>query len=89
MVMSAARRTEIVGNFRTKPSDTGSCEVQVALLTERITGLTGHLKLHPKDFHSRRGLALLVSKRTRLLAYLREEDVERYKALIERLGLRK
>ena len=89
MVMSAARRTEIVGNFRTQPKDTGSCEVQVALLTERITGLTGHLKLHPKDFHSRRGLALLVSKRTRLLAYLRDQDVERYKSLIERLGLRK
>ena len=89
MVMNPARRKEILGTYKQHPTDSGSCEVQVALLTERISGLTGHLKTHPKDFHSRRGLAMLVSKRTRILTYLREEDVERYKTLIERLGLRK
>jgi len=89
MVMHPERRKEILGGYKQHPTDSGSCEVQVALLTERITGLTGHLKTHPKDFHSRRGLSMLVSKRTRLLTYLREEDVERYKTLIERLGLRK
>lgn len=89
MVMNPARRKEILSTYKRHESDSGNCEVQVALLTERITGLTGHLKLHPKDFHSRRGLAMLVSKRTRLLTYLREKDVERYKSLIERLGLRK
>ncbi|MCW8133056.1 MAG: 30S ribosomal protein S15 [Planctomycetota bacterium] len=89
MVMNPARRKEILGTYKRHDTDSGNCEVQVALLTERITGLTGHLKLHPKDFHSRRGLAMLVSKRTRLLTYLREKDVERYKSLIERLGLRK
>ena len=89
MVISPARRKELVDTFKTSPSDSGSCEVQVALITERIGGLTGHLKLHPKDFHSRRGLSALVSKRTCLLAYLRDTDVERYKSLIERLGLRK
>jgi small subunit ribosomal protein S15 len=89
MAVTAARRKEIVETNRTQPTDTGSCEVQVALLSERIAGMTGHLKLHPKDLHSRRGLTQMVSKRTRLLAYLRKEDVERYKSLIERLGLRK
>jgi len=89
MVMHPERRKEILAGYKQHPTDSGSCEVQVALLTERITGLTGHLKAHPKDFHSRRGLTNLVSKRTRVLTYLREEDVERYKTLIERLGLRK
>jgi small subunit ribosomal protein S15 len=89
MAVTAARRKELVETNRTHPTDTGSCEVQVALLSERIAGMTGHLKQHPKDLHSRRGLTQMVSKRTRLLAYLRKEDVERYKSLIERLGLRK
>ena len=89
MTISPARRKEIVSNFKTGPIDSGSPEVQVALLTERITDLTKHLRLHPKDFHSRRGLAMMVSKRTRLLTYLRDRDVGRYKTLIERLGLRK
>jgi len=89
MAVTAARRKELVEANRTHPTDTGSCEVQVALLSERIAGMTSHLKQHPKDIHSRRGLSQMVSKRTRLLAYLRKEDVERYKSLIERLGLRK
>jgi small subunit ribosomal protein S15 len=89
MSISVARRQELVQSYRTKPNDSGSPEVQVALLSERISGLTEHLKLHPKDFHSRRGLAILVANRTRLLTYLRDADVGRYKVLIERLGLRK
>lgn len=89
MAVTAARRKEIVETNQTHPKDTGSCEVQVALLSERISGMTEHLKQHPKDIHSRRGLTQMVSKRTRLLAFLRKEDVERYKSLIERLGLRK
>jgi len=89
MGVTAARRKELIETNRTNPKDTGSCEVQVALLSERISAMTEHLKQHPKDIHSRRGLTQMVSKRTRLLAYLRKKDVERYKALIERLGLRK
>ena len=89
MTLSATRRSELVHNFQVNPKDSGSCEVQVALLTERISGMTEHLKRHPKDLHSRRGLTQMVSKRTRLLTYLRDRDVGRYKTLIERLGLRK
>jgi small subunit ribosomal protein S15 len=89
MAVTAARRKELIEANKTNPKDTGSCEVQVALLSERITAMTAHLKQHPKDIHSRRGLTQMVSKRTRLLAYLRRKDVERYKSLIERLGLRK
>ena len=89
MVMTAARRKELIEQYRTKPEDTGSAEVQVALLTERITAMTEHLKSHPKDNHSRRGLTKMVARRTRLLTYLRDRDVERYKTLIERLELRK
>ena len=89
MVMTATRRKELIEKYRTKPEDTGSAEVQVALLTERITAMTQHLKSHPKDNHSRRGLTKMVARRTRLLTYLRDRDVERYKTLIERLELRK
>ena len=89
MVMIAARRKELIGNYKTSPKDSGSTEVQVALLTERITTMTGHLKTHPKDHHSRLGLTKMVARRNRLLTYLRDKDVERYKSLIERLGLRK
>ena len=89
MVMTAARRKELIEQYRTKPEDTGSAEVQVALLTERITAMTEHLKSHPKDNHSRRGLTKMVARRTRLLTYLRDRDIERYKTLIERLDLRK
>ena len=89
MVMIATRRKELIQSYRTNDKDTGSSEVQVALLSERITAMTGHLKTHPKDLHSRRGLTKMVAQRTRLLTYLRDKDVERYKTLIERLGLRK
>jgi small subunit ribosomal protein S15 len=81
--------TEIVEEFGTHESDTGSPEVQVALLTERINHLTEHLRGHKHDHHSRRGLLLMVGKRRRLLDYLRREDVERYRSLIAKLGLRR
>ena len=81
--------SEIVAEFGTHESDTGSPEVQVALLTERINHLTEHLRTHKHDHHSRRGLLLMVGKRRRLLDYLRREDVERYRALIAKLGLRR
>jgi small subunit ribosomal protein S15 len=89
MVMTPAKRKELVTKYQVGSKDTGSCEVQVALLTERISTMTGHLKSHLKDHHSRRGLNRMVARRTRLLTYLRDKDVERYKSLIERLGLRK
>jgi small subunit ribosomal protein S15 len=79
----------IVEEFGTHDGDTGSSEVQVALLTERINHLTDHLRIHKKDHHSRRGLLMMVGKRRRLLAYLRNQDVERYRTLIARLGLRR
>ena len=89
MIMTIERRKELVTKYQINPKDTGSCEVQVALLTERIVGMTSHLKSHLKDNHSRRGLNQMVARRTSLLTYLRDEDVDRYKSLIERLGLRK
>ena len=89
MALATARKAEIVEKFKTHDGDTGSPEVQVALLTERINGLTEHFKDHKKDHHSRRGLLLLVSKRKRLLSYLKGRSVERYRALIKELGLRK
>ena len=89
MALATARKAEIVEKFKTHEGDTGSPEVQVALLTERINGLTEHFKSHKKDHHSRRGLLLLVSKRKRLLSYLKGRNVERYRALIKELGLRK
>ena len=79
----------IVADYGKHATDTGSPEVQVALLTERINHLTEHLKVHNKDHHSRRGLLMLVGKRRRLLDYLRNQDVERYRAVIARLGLRR
>ncbi len=79
----------IIDEFGTHASDTGSPEVQVALLTERIDHLTEHLKVHGKDHHSRRGLLMLVGKRRRLLDYLKDQDVERYRSVIARLGLRR
>lgn len=81
--------TEIVAEYGTHESDTGSPEVQVALLTERISHLTDHLRDHKHDSHSRRGLLLMVGKRRRLLDYLRREDAERYRSLIAKLGLRR
>ncbi len=79
----------MIGEYANKPDDTGSPEVQVALLTERIINLTEHLKTHAKDFHSRRGLLMLVGRRRRLLDYVKRQDVKRYGALIGRLGLRR
>jgi small subunit ribosomal protein S15 len=82
-------RTEIIKDNARSEGDTGSPEVQVAVLTRRITDLTEHLKTHKKDHHSRRGLLLMVGRRRRLLEYLRREDIERYRALIAKLGLRR
>ena len=79
----------VVEEYGIHATDTGSPEVQVALLTERISHLTEHLKIHNKDHHSRRGLLMMVGKRRRLLRYLQEQDVERYRSLIARLGLRR
>jgi small subunit ribosomal protein S15 len=82
-------KDQIIRQYQTHQTDTGSPEVQVALLTERINQLTEHLKAHAHDHHSRRGLLKLVGRRRRLLAYLRRKDVERYRAVISRLGLRR
>ena len=89
MSMTAERRTALIGDYKTGETDTGSPEVQVALLTERITSLTEHLKIHAKDFHSRRGLLMLVGRRRRLLDYLKRKQQGRYETLIGRLGLRR
>ena len=82
-------KTATIADNRLHESDTGSPEVQIAILTERINHLTEHLKVHPKDHHSRRGLLMLVGRRRRLLDYVRRNDVERYRGLIARLGLRR
>ena len=87
--MDKAKRTEIIEGFALHEGDTGSTEVQVALLTERINQLTGHMAANRHDYHTQRGLIKLVGKRRRLLAYLSREDVGRYNNLIKRLGLRK
>jgi small subunit ribosomal protein S15 len=89
MSITAERRTALIGEFATKPGDTGSPEVQVSLLSERIKNLTDHLKTHAKDFHSRRGLLMMVGQRRGLLDYLKRKDHRRYEVLIERLGLRR
>ena len=89
MVLLAENKEEMIANFKLHDSDTGSPEVQVALLTHRISYLTEHLKIHKKDHHSRRGLLILVGRRRRLLEYVKKKNVERYRSLIERLGLRR
>lgn len=89
MAMQTAEKARIVSEFQRGRGDTGSPEVQVALLTNRINGLTGHFKTHVKDHHSRRGLLKMVSQRRKMLDYLKRKNVDRYRALIERLGLRK
>lgn len=89
MALQRAQKDDIVSGFRVHEMDTGSPEVQIALLTERINGLTDHLRQHRQDHHSRRGLLKLVGRRRRLLAYLSDKDIERYRATIARLGLRK
>jgi len=83
------RKQELVNDFATKEGDTGSPEVQVAILSERIRNLTEHLKAHKKDFHSRRGLLMMVGQRRQLLDYLKRKNAPRYEALVERLGLRR
>ena len=89
MSITAERKAELMGEFGKTAGDTGSPEVQVAILTERINNLTGHFKTHKKDRHSRRGLLKMVSRRRSLLDYLKREDAERYADVIQRLGLRK
>lgn len=89
MSITAERKQELIGEFATKPGDTGSPEVQVAILTERITNLTDHFKTHGKDNHSRRGLLKMVNQRRRLLDYVKSRNPDRYTQLIQRLGLRK
>ena len=89
MAMTTANKVAIVAEYQTAQGDTGSPEVQVALLTARINDLTPHFKEHTKDHHSRRGLLRLVSQRRKLLDYLKGKDIERYRTLITRLGLRK
>ncbi len=89
MSITAERRTALIGDYKTNETDTGSPEVQVALLTERIVNLTEHLKTHAKDFHSRRGLLMLVGRRRRLLDYVKRKNQARYEGLIGRLGLRR
>jgi len=89
MAINAEQKTEIVARYRTHDKDTGSPEVQVALLSRRISYLTEHFKTHKKDHHSRRGLLKLVGQRRRLLDYLKKKDLDRYKKLIDSLGIRK
>ncbi len=89
MALLKEQKSALISDYRRTETDTGSPEVQVAVLTRRIEELTEHLKTHAKDHHSRRGLLQMVGKRRRLLDYLRHEDVERYRALIQRLGLRR
>jgi small subunit ribosomal protein S15 len=89
VTLSKIQKTSIIEGYRTHGTDTGSPEVQVAILSERINSLTDHFKSHAKDHHSRRGLMMLVGQRRRLLDYLKTKDVQRYRGLIEKLGIRK
>ena len=89
MALDSAQKTEIITKYATGESDTGSPEVQVAMLSKRIRDLTEHLRTHKHDHHSRRGLLLLVGRRRRLLQYLASKDITRYRALIQKLGLRR
>ncbi|MBP3223569.1 MAG: 30S ribosomal protein S15 [Actinomycetaceae bacterium] len=89
MALTAEEKQKIIAEYATHEGDTGSPEVQVALLSARIKELTEHFRVHPHDHHSRRGLMLLIGQRKRLLSYLIEEDIERYRSLIKRLGLRR
>ena len=89
MTLSKVEKTKVITGYRTHESDTGSPEVQIAILSERIGYLTEHFKSHAKDHHSRRGLMMLVGQRRRLLDYLKGKDLKRYRGLIEKLGIRK
>lgn len=88
-MITPERKQELIAEYATKPGDTGSPEVQVAILSERINNLTGHFKTHAKDNHSRRGMIKMVSERRSLLDYVKSRDIKRYEALIARLGLRR
>jgi len=88
-VTATERKQEIINEFKTHDNDTGSPEVQIALLSERITYLTEHFRTHKKDHHSRRGLLKIVGQRRRLLDYLKSKDVERYRVVIDKLGIRR
>ena len=88
-MLDSEKRKEVISNFQLHPTDTGSPEIQIALLSARIEYLTEHFKAHKKDHHSRRGLLKLVGQRRHLLDYLKRKDVERYRSVIQRLGLRK
>jgi len=89
MTLTKEEKEGVISNYRTHDSDTGSPEVQIALFTERINQLTEHFKIHKKDHHSRRGLLKLVGQRRRLLDYLKKKDIQRYRVIIEKLGIRK
>ena len=89
MSITAERKQELIVEYAVKENDTGSPEVQVAILSERIRNLTEHLKIHKKDFHSRRGLLMMVGQRRRLLDYVKGKEVTRYEGLVKRLGLRR
>ena len=89
MALTKDRKTELIKSFETHDKDTGSPEVQIAILSERITYLTEHFKVHAKDHHSRRGLLKMVGQRRRLLNYLKRTEIKRYREIIERLGIRK
>jgi small subunit ribosomal protein S15 len=88
MALAAEQKSQIIGKYRTHKSDSGSPEVQVALLSQRISSLTDHLKTHQKDHHSRRGLLTMVARRRKLIKYLKDRSPERYQALIQSLGIR-
>lgn len=89
MSITAEKKHELIEKYATKQGDTGSPEVQVAILSERIRNLTEHLKIHKKDFHSRRGLLMMVGQRRRLLDYVKRKEVNRYESLVKELGLRR
>lgn len=89
MTISLANKEEVIKTYQRSSNDTGSVEVQVAMLSQKIKELTEHLKIHRKDFHGRRGLLMMVGKRKRLLQYLKDKDSERYKVIIEKLKIRK
>ena len=89
MSLTVERKTELIGTYRTHETDTGSPEVQIAILSEKISYLTEHFKVHAKDHHSRRGLLRMVGRRRRLLDYLKDKDVNRYRTIITSLGIRK
>jgi len=88
-MIQKAKKTDLIGEYRIHPTDTGSPEVQIAILTERINELTEHLKVHKHDNHSRTGLYKMIGERRRLLDYLTKKDIERYRAIIAKLGIRK